>query len=334
MNVLSCVVPSFTNKPAELIEICSLATSPILVIAANLATLVPPCVMSNPREPKTALLSESFITFTSSDEAEICATFALPIIAPPALKVLSCVVPSFIENELELISNGVTIIHSHTLEHLYEPLTFFKSLAKKSQLGDVMLFSIPDLYNYLKKNFVNTINFEHTYFITDDVADFLVKKTGYDLIEKFNFNEHSIFYAIRYVGIDKIKNDDLIINKYFEYKKMYLNFINYIDNEVLRINKSMNEYIIKNKDSKIYLFGAHIFSQFLINRGLQTDKINAIIDNSLAKIGKRLYGTDLNVISPNNLNDSSSLIILKAGQYQEEVERQLNKISGNLKYVI
>ena len=88
------------------------------------------------------------------------------------------IVPSFIENELELISNGVTIIHSHTLEHLYEPLTFFKSLAKKSQLGDVMIFSIPDLYNYLKKNFVNTINFEHTYFITEDVADFLVKKTG------------------------------------------------------------------------------------------------------------------------------------------------------------
>lgn len=243
------------------------------------------------------------------------------------------IIESFIENKLELISGESTIVHSHTLEHLYEPLAFFKNISEKSNKGDIMIFSIPDLYKYLKKNFVNAINFEHNYFITEDVADFLVKKMGYEILEKYHYIDHSIFYAIRFIGKDNLENNKLILDKYFEYKMMYLNFIDFIDKEVLKINKSVNEFISQNSSSKIYLFGAHIFSQFLINRGLQSDKISAIIDNSPKKIGKRLYGTDLNVVSPANLKDSSCMVILKAGQYQKEVQHQLDQLSKNLKYV-
>lgn len=243
-------------------------------------------------------------------------------------------ITSFIEDRLDLITGGQTIIHSHTLEHLYEPLSFFETLSKKSQKDDVMIFSIPDLYNYLKKNFVNTINFEHTYFITDEVADFLIHKAGYELIDKYYFNEHSIFYAIKFVGLNKISQNNLSLNKYIEYKKMYLNFIDYIDREVVRINRYISNYISKNDNPKIYLFGAHIFSQFLINRGLQTTRLKAIIDNSPKKIGKRLYGTNLNVINPKDLKNTNSLVILKAGQYQEEVEKQLNQISANIEFVL
>ena len=115
---------------------------------------------------------------------------------------------------------------------------------------------------------------------------------------------------------------------------MYLEFINFIDSEVSRINLSIDQFISQNKDSKIYLFGAHIFSQFLINKGLKTSNISSIIDNSPNKIGKRLYGTSLHVVKPEIVKDTSSLIILKAGQYQVEVENQLKRISSDLKYVL
>ena len=244
------------------------------------------------------------------------------------------VIPSFIEDKLDLISSDEnTIVHSHTLEHLYEPSSFFESISKRSKIGDVMIFSIPDLYNYLKKKFVNTINFEHTFFITEAVADFLIKKSGYELVEKYYFNEHSIFYAIKFVGLDKIDINSLKFNKYTEYKKMYLDFVSFIDAEVLRINKLINDYVIRNNNLKIYLFGAHIFSQFLINKGLQTNKIEAIIDNSPNKVGKRLYGSNLKVINPEYLKGCAGLVILKAGQYQAEVEMQLNQISKKLKIV-
>lgn len=243
------------------------------------------------------------------------------------------IIKSFIEDKLELISNGATIVHSHTLEHLYDPLAFFKSITEKSRSGDIMIFSIPHLHKYLEKKFVNTLNFEHTYFITEDVADYLIKKMKYELIDKQFFNEHSIFYAIRFKGKGKLKYENININKYYEYKEMYLNFINFIDEEVLKINKSISEFMSHNNNLKIYLFGAHIFSQFLINRGLHADKIFAIIDNSPNKIGKRLYGSSLHVINPNKLMNSSGIVIVKAGQYQTEVVNQLKKISDYLKFI-
>ena len=41
-------------------------------------------------------------------------------------------------------------------------------------------------------------------------------------------------------------------------------------------------------ESPIYLFGAHVFSQFLIQMGLNTTKIVNILDNDKNKQGKRL----------------------------------------------
>jgi len=114
---------------------------------------------------------------------------------------------------------------------------------------------------------------------------------------------------------------------------MYLDFIAFIDAEVLRINEIINNYVVCNNNLKTYLFGAHIFSQFLINRGLQTNKIEAVIDNSPNKVGKRLYGSNLKVINPEYLKGCAGLVILKAGQYQAEVEKQLNKISKKLEFV-
>ena len=243
------------------------------------------------------------------------------------------IVKSFIENKLDILSKDTTLVHSHTLEHFYNPLDFFKSVSKRSNPGDMMIFSIPDLFKSLKKKHVNTLNFEHTYFITEEVADFLIKKSGYKIIDKKYFEEHSIFYAIKFTGVNKFIQKNNFLNKYSKYRKMYIDFIKNVEAEVLRINKLINQFKNKNPESKIYLFGAHIFSQFLISKGLKTDKINAILDNSLMKNGKRLYGTNLHVISPNDIKDKSSLIILKAGQYQGELKKQFNKISKKFRYI-
>ena len=48
----------------------------------------------------------------------------------------------------------------------------------------------------------------------------------------------------------------------------------------------------------MFLYGAHIFSQYLLAFGLNQNKIEGILDNSQLKIGKRLYGTNLKVFDP------------------------------------
>lgn len=244
------------------------------------------------------------------------------------------IIKAVIEDQLDLISKGPTFIHSHTLEHLYEPLETLKAISQKNVQGNRMIFSVPNLYKYLKNNFVNTINFEHTYFLTENVLDFLMNKLGYKIVEKYYFQEHSIFYAVEFVDKKDQKINIERIDFYLEYKEMYLSFINFIKNEVKRLNNFISNYKSScNQNDKIYLFGAHIFSQFLINFGLSADQIDGILDNSQNKQGKRLYGTDLNVMKPEVIAQGKAMVILKAGQYQKEVESQIRSISNKVEII-
>ncbi|EAL0981581.1 SAM-dependent methyltransferase, partial [Campylobacter jejuni] len=83
----------------------------------------------------------------------------------------------------------------------------------------------------------------------------------------------------------------------------------------------------------VYLFGAHLFGQYLIFQGLNTEKIINILDNNPSKQEKRLYGTKFIVKSPKILKDQDdSLVILNAGVYNDEIEKDiLENINKNIR---
>ena len=88
---------------------------------------------------------------------------------------------------------------------------------------------------------------------------------------------------------------------------------------VLEINKQISTHT-----GNIYLFGAHIFSQYLIEFGVKIKKIKFILDNDNNKQQKRLYGTNLMVKSPKILAfDKNPLVILKAGVYNNEIKKDI-----------
>jgi hypothetical protein len=80
----------------------------------------------------------------------------------------------------------------------------------------------------------------------------------------------------------------------------------------------------------VYLFGAHIFSQYLLAFNLDQNKIEGILDNSSLKIGKRLYGTNLTVFEPKIIANENVGVILKVGTYRNEIIEQLKKINPNV----
>ena len=103
-----------------------------------------------------------------------------------------------------------------------------------------------------------------------------------------------------------------------------------MENEILKINKNLSA----NKDNKVFLFGAHIFSQILIFNDLDLRNIQGVIDNDKEKQGYYLYGTALKVYEPIILFKlRSPIIILRAGQYNSEIKKQLNRINNNIKYI-
>ncbi|MDO8657561.1 MAG: class I SAM-dependent methyltransferase [Candidatus Levybacteria bacterium] len=233
------------------------------------------------------------------------------------------VIKGWFDEEFKFKDNINTVIHSHVLEHMYDPDAFIRQITHILKKGDKHIFSLPNIYDLLLNKFTNSINFEHTIFLTEYFVDYLLKKNGFKIIKKKYFFKHSIFYATE----KSDKNSDIrYISKYKEYKKMFIGFIDYHQNLINDLNRKIDSF-----GGEIYIFGAHIFSLYLFAFGLKKEKITAVLDNSELKHKKRLYGTGLNVYFPEVIkNKKNTAVILKAAAYQQEIKKQLINLNKNV----
>jgi len=215
------------------------------------------------------------------------------------------------------------IVHSHTIEHMYNIDEFVETLSNKLQVDQCVIFSMPNLMEMFKKGYTNSLTLEHTVVIEEDVLEHVFNKFKFKLEAKKYFKgAHSIFYCFKRVEC-RVKNTSP--SKRFLKNKHIVN--TFIDTNT-KICESLNKKII-DKNS-VYIFGAHVFTQFLINFGLDPQKINYILDNDADKINKRLYGTNLYVQSPDVISSiQKPTVILYAGNYTQEIKQQLIKINSN-----
>ena len=64
--------------------------------------------------------------------------------------------------------------------------------------------------------------------------------------------------------------------------------------------------------------------RYLLEMGLNTNKIVCLLDNDPKKQGRRLYGTKLKVASPKVLAEvKDPIVILKAGVYNDEIKKDI-----------
>lgn len=238
------------------------------------------------------------------------------------------IIKSFFENLDVDLSNYDSVIFSHVLEHAYDPSRFLGDLYRKINENAKVYFSYPQLETWLEKKHTNSLNFEHNLFLTEKHLDVLLNNIGFVITEKYKYKDHSVFYNLeKSVTIKKLKYPNL----YTSHLKLINEYKSYHIQEVQRLNK----IISSNKYEQIYLFGAHIFSQILIVFGLDISKIEFILDNSVQKQNKRLYGTTLTVRSPSILvNKKNVLVILKAANYNSEIKEDiLNNINDNIEFL-
>lgn len=231
-------------------------------------------------------------------------------------------------SKTKIPSNVDMIVHSHCLEHFYEPREFFENTDKLA-LGTKMCFSVPSLWWHLSHCYTNVMNFEHTYFCYEGVIEYWLERFGFQMLEKKYYRtDHSIFYAA-----EKISNTVKDIeppNDYTINKDLFIDWANYHTNLISNLNE-----VIKDTDRPVFLFGAHVNSQFLLAFGLDAKKIICLLDNNPRKHGLRLYGTDLKVNSPKILADyDDPLIILKSGVFNEEIKKDiLENINSSAEFI-
>ena len=220
------------------------------------------------------------------------------------------------------------IVHSHVFEHTYDPHNFIKHIS--SFLNDgLLIFSVPNMDEMINRGYTNCINFEHTFLLGEPHIEYLLFKNSFEIVRKEYYkDDHSIFYCAK-----KTKNN--ITKKCFKdvkdnYQTLFNNYISSHIKDVIEINKKIEDTTLP-----VFLFGAHVFSQYLISFGLNTDKIVCLLDNDPLKENKRLYGTDLKSFSPKKLKGiGEAIVILRAGVYNNEVKEDIsNNINKNIKFI-
>jgi hypothetical protein len=239
------------------------------------------------------------------------------------------IVKGFFEDHSERVLGFDSIIHSHVLEHLYEPLKFMTELNKNMTQSASVHMSIPNINALLLKFGSNALNFEHTYSLTPENLSFMAGKTGFKIVNVEYYIDHSFFVTLKKAEKNqfqieeiKVKNEISIRN----FDLLWNGLSEFVERAKSRINNGSGV--------PVYIFGAHVFSQSLFHLGLSQCSIEGVLDNATAKIGKRLYGTPYKVFHPEViLNLRKAIVILKAASYQSEIKKQLLALNSSVEII-
>ena len=239
------------------------------------------------------------------------------------------VITGFFNNDFISEEKFDAIIHSHLLEHVYNPDEFMSHQSSFMKDDDLLLFTLPNMQVMLENKYTNCINFEHTMYLIEPYIEYFLNKHNFEIVEKQYFRkDHSIFYCAKKTSnniVTKLPNNLYELNK-----NTFQKYIDYHVEDVNKINEITSKTMVP-----VYLFGAHVFSQYLISFGLDTSNIVCLLDNDTRKEDKRLYGTSLISKSPKILKDIPEvLVILRAGVYNDEVKKDiLTNINPNVIFI-
>lgn len=214
------------------------------------------------------------------------------------------------------------IILSHTLEHLYEPVSSLAALRECLTEDGKIYVSIPNVKAQLADGFLNALHFEHTYFIDHDYIEMIGEKAGLKLLQRQDFSDYNSFYVFGRCEARNREHPEIGAASV-----AFATFVRNLREDVEMINSSVI-------DQDYFIFGAHIFTQYLVNMGLLTGRVVSIIDNDLKKEGKLLYGTNLIVSKPEIISSSENpLVLLRVAQYEKEIKEQLLSINRNVRFL-
>lgn len=229
----------------------------------------------------------------------------------------------FFDSKTDIDGDTDAVVMSQVFEHIYNPQEMVMQLSEKLSNGAKIIIAYPQIKNWLKCNFTNALNFEHTMLI-DDFVPLIFQRAGFRLEDEKIYESHSIFYT--FVKCEKTPKKILLPNFYAEYEKIFEGFVSYHKKLVEDLNRK-----ISLAEEPVFLFGAHIFSTYLFAFGLNNN-ISGILDNGSLKKGRRFYGTNFIVEGPQILKGKGKVnVILKAGLFNDEIKSDiLDNINGDV----
>ena len=214
--------------------------------------------------------------------------------------------------EGNMIDEGDVVISSHFVEHIPQLDVFLQDLRLRNPKYHI--FTLPNFKKFSSSHYTATIMFEHPHYLSEDYLDYFLERNGWKVVNKYYYRNHSIFYITE---PSEVKNNDQVFNNTSD----ITNLVEYMRKRAKNITQD-----------KFYVFGAHLTYYYLLNLGIDENRIIAVVDNDPNKQGKRMYGTNTKVISPQELEEGANVFV-EMGPYNEEIIKGLNNVKNKINYI-
>ena len=220
------------------------------------------------------------------------------------------------------------ILHSHVLEHALDPISFLSKCRHFLKPSGKLIMSIPNMKAIVDNHRlpVLALNFEHVYYLDELVARVMLSRAGFRVVSSYAYKSHSIFFECTPAEATEV-SIPLDISR--RIRSTFINNFHFSRHNGIEINKK-----IKETNKKVYMFGCHIPTQFLLNTQINESDCFAILDNATSKQGKKLYGTNLNTLPPATIADQEAAVVTShTGMYAQEINKQLLSINPNVEII-
>jgi hypothetical protein len=210
-----------------------------------------------------------------------------------------------------------TIVASHVFEHSTNPEQFLNKCKNILDDDGNIFLSIPNFEIWINEKYWNGITAEHQIYPTITQIKKICKKLNLHPIFE-HFQNHSIFIKI-------IKGD--FIDDNIPYDLDVVKWAESIKSSIYAVEKTLIEKQVED----LFIIGASHLSQYpIMMSNIIKNRTKFILDNSINKREKRLYGTSNMCKSFEIINkDLEPYIVLFNSPYRDEMSNQIKKINSN-----
>ena len=225
----------------------------------------------------------------------------------------------------DLAGQFAAVISSHTLEHFLEYNEYFRNAWTCLNSGGLLFTAVPNMEYGFSQGYGNMLNFEHPGICLNAHWLQLHYSNEFVVRELKFFRDHSVQIVAQKVATPVPFRIDAC-----GYARRVLDL--YATSIARRI-ATIREKATPDKEN--WLFGASNFSQPLFMYGLEESHFVGIMDNSVHKHDKRLYGTGLVCRKPERIvgKRRNLRVFLNLGHYNKEISEQLTALDPHVELV-
>jgi hypothetical protein len=236
------------------------------------------------------------------------------------------VICTYFENCRSCDISANTLVMSHVFEHFYSPLDILQKINSLESIQYIYL-SFPDLESFIAEGTYLVLTPEHTFYIDNSFLIRLVEQHGFRLQRTYSHMNHSVFFEF-YRSTQDIPTQSLVHDTSVTER---------IDTFFKRLEQSIEAVKLQDHEgSPSYIWPCSMHTIFCLSMGLPGNSIANVLDNSPLKIGKYLFGFNLECRSFNEVIESSAkkTILLAGGCYNREVLQKVKENKANTFYLL